>query len=190
MAPRVRFAPSPTGFLHVGGARTALVNWLYARRHGGVFILRIEDTDQARSSEDMVQGILDSMRWLGMAWDEGPFLQSERMDLYKGRLQELLAAGKAYRCFCTKETLEDKRKAAAAAKRPFKYDRVCTGVAREEAERRAAAGEAHVVRIRVPEGDTVFDDAIKGVVRFNNSELEDTILMRADGWPTYPFVVV
>src|SRR6201995_1875010 len=125
-SPRVRFAPSPTGYLHVGGARTALFNWLFARHTGGTFILRIEDTDFERSSEEMVEGILEGMRWLGLNWDEGPFFQSQRLDLYRRTAETMLGSGHAYYCFCTKEELEQRRYEAAAAGRPPMYDRRCS----------------------------------------------------------------
>ena len=133
--PRVRFAPSPTGYLHVGGARTALFNWLFARHFGGTLILRIEDTDFERSSEEMVEGILTGMRWLGLNWDEGPFYQSQRLDLYRATAEKLLASGHAYRCFCTKAELEQRRAEATAAGRPPMYDRRCRSI-----ERSVAAG--------------------------------------------------
>src|SRR6201995_1276179 len=138
-APRVRFAPSPTGYLHVGGARTALFNWLFARHTGGTFILRIEDTDFERSSEAMVEGILEGMRWLGLNWDEGPFYQSKRLDLYQATAQKLLANGHAYYCFCTKEELEQRRADAVAAGRPAMYDRRCRLIDRTVAVARKAA---------------------------------------------------
>src|SRR5271155_1255289 len=139
--PRVRFAPSPTGYLHVGGARTALFNWLFARHTGGTFILRIEDTDFERSSEEMVEGILDGMTWLGLDWDEGPFFQSKRMGLYHAIAQELLQRGHAYRCFCTKEELEQRRARASAQGKPPMYDRSCRGLDPKIAEERFDAGQ-------------------------------------------------
>jgi glutamyl-tRNA synthetase len=169
--PRVRFAPSPTGYLHVGGARTALFNWLFARHTGGTLILRIEDTDFERSSEDMVQGILDGMRWLGMEWDEGPFFQSQRLPLYRATAEELHRSGHAYYCFCTKEQLEERRAQAVAAGKP--------------------AGERCALRFAVPEsGVTSFEDAVFGKVEFANGELEDFVLLRSDGVPTYHLSVV
>src|SRR5215469_13346544 len=139
--PRVRFAPSPTGYLHVGGARTALFNWLFARHFGGTFILRIEDTDFERSSEEMVEGILEGMRWIGLNWDEGPFCQSKRLDLYREMAAKLLASGHAYYCFCTKEELEQRRAEAVAAGRPPMYDRRCRQIDPAVAASRKAAGE-------------------------------------------------
>jgi glutamyl-tRNA synthetase len=189
--PRVRFAPSPTGYLHVGGARTALFNWLFARHFGGTFILRIEDTDFERSSEDMVQGILDGMRWLGLNWDEGPFFQSQRLPNYHAMAERLRQSGHAYYCFCTKEELEQRRAEAVAAGRPPMYDRRCRLIARGDAEQRAKAGEACALRFAVPEGGvTAFEDAVFGKVEFANAELEDFVLLRSDGVPTYHLSVV
>ena len=189
--PRVRFAPSPTGYLHVGGARTALFNWLFARHYGGTLILRIEDTDFERSSEAMVEGILEGMQWLGMDWDEGPFFQSQRLPLYRETADKLLAAGAAYPCFCTKEELEARRAAATAAGRPPMYDRRCRSLAPEVAAARQAAGEPAALRFAVPEGGaTSFEDAVFGTVSFNNAELEDFVLLRSDGIPTYHLSVV
>ena len=184
-APRVRFAPSPTGYLHVGGARTALFNWLFARHTGGTLILRIEDTDFERSSEDMVQGILDGMRWLGMEWDEGPFYQSRRLPLYQSTAEQLRQSGHAYYCYCSKEELEQRRAAAVAAGRPPMYDRRCRSI-----DPAVAHGPA-ALRFAVPEGGvTAFDDAVFGRVEFANAELEDFVLLRSDGVPTYHLSVV
>jgi glutamyl-tRNA synthetase len=189
--PRVRFAPSPTGYLHVGGARTALFNWLFARHTGGTLILRIEDTDFDRSSEEMVEGILVGMRWLGLDWDEGPFYQSKRLSLYTETADKLLASGHAYYCFCTKEELEQRRAEATKAGRPPMYDGRCRKIAREEALSRRQAGEPCAVRFAVPQGgSTSFDDAVFGKVEFQNSELEDFVLLRSDGIPTYHLSVV
>ncbi len=189
--PRVRFAPSPTGYLHVGGARTALFNWLFARHTGGTFILRIEDTDFERSSEAMVEGIVEGMRWLGLDWDEGPFFQSKRLELYTETAAKLMASGHAYRCFCTKEELEQRRQLATAEGRPPMYDRRCRGLAAEEADRRNAAGQPSAVRFATPlEGTTSWDDAVFGKLEFANLELEDFVLLRSDGIPTYHLSVV
>jgi glutamyl-tRNA synthetase len=191
LTPRVRFAPSPTGYLHVGGARTALFNWLFARHAGGVFILRIEDTDFERSSEDMVQGILDGMRWLGLEWDEGPFFQSQRLPLYQATAERLRQSGHAYYCFCTKEELEQRRTAAVAAGKPPMYDRRCRAIDPRVAHGRIQAGEPGALRFAVPEGGvTAFDDAVFSRVEFANSELEDFVLLRSDGVPTYHLSVV
>jgi glutamyl-tRNA synthetase len=188
--PRVRFAPSPTGYLHVGGARTALFNWLFARHTGGTLILRIEDTDFERSSEAMVEGILEGMSWLGMDWDEGPFYQSKRLPLYTETAAKILASGHAYYCFCTKEELERRRAEATAAGRPPMYDRRCRAIPRDVAAERVAAGDAAALRFSVPEGATSFNDAVFGKVEFSNSEIEDFVLLRSDGIPTYHLSVV
>ncbi len=195
-SPRVRFAPSPTGYLHVGGARTALFNWLFARHYaktagGGTFILRIEDTDFERSSEAMVAGILEGMRWLGMDWDEGPFFQSQRLPLYKVTAERLVAAGAAYPCFCTKAELEARRADATAAGRPPMYDRRCRSLSKEQAAERTANGEPATLRFAVPlEGSTSWNDAVFGKLEFANAELEDFVLLRSDGIPTYHLSVV
>jgi glutamyl-tRNA synthetase len=187
---RVRFAPSPTGYLHVGGARTALFNWLFARHFGGTFILRIEDTDFERSTEEMVGGILDGMKLLGLDWDEGPFFQSKRMELYRANAERLITTGHAYYCFCSKEQLEKRRAAAQSEGRAPMYERVCRGIPREEAARRKAAGEAAAIRFAVPEGSTWWEDAVFGKVEFANAEIEDFVLLRSDGVPTYHLSVV
>ncbi len=187
---RVRFAPSPTGYLHVGGARTALFNWLYARHTGGTFILRIEDTDVERSTPEMTEGILVAMRWLGLDWDEGPFFQSQRMDAYHTMAARLVESGHAYYCFCTKEELERARAAAVAAGRAPR-DENCRPLPREEAKRRRSAGDACAIRFAVPEsGSTAFDDEVFGRVEVANTEIEDFVLLRSDGGPTYHLSVV
>ncbi len=191
LKPRVRFAPSPTGYLHVGGARTALFNWLFARHFGGTLILRIEDTDFERSSEAMVEGILEGMRWLGMDWDEGPFYQSQRLELYRAAAGRLIAAGAAYPCFCTREELEGRRAEAAASGRPPMYDRRCRALTLEQIAANRAEGKPAAIRFAVPEGgSTSFDDAVFGKVEFANAELEDFVLLRSDGIPTYHLSVV
>src|SRR5262245_41178952 len=183
---RVRFAPSPTGYLHVGGARTALFNWLLARNQGGCFILRIEDTDLERSSEEMTRVILDSMRWLGMDWDEGPYFQSQRLDRHRANASRLLSEGKAYPCFCSAEQLEKSRKAAELEKRAWIYDRSCLKLDAAEVQRLLQAAAPRVVRFQVPEsGETVFQDLIQGEIRFENRLIEDFVLLRSDGMPTY-----
>lgn len=183
---RVRFAPSPTGYLHIGGARTALFNWLFARHNKGTFILRIEDTDRSRSTEDYIEAIIDGMRWLGLDWDEGPYRQTDRMEIYKGYVQRLLDEGKAYYCYCTPEELEARRqKAMKEGRGIIKYDRRCLGLKNPPADR------APVVRFKMPEaGTTIIDDIIKGKVSYPNEQLDDLIIMRSDGTPTYNFVVV
>ena len=188
---RVRFAPSPTGYLHVGGARTALFNWLFARHSGGTLVLRIEDTDLERSTPEMVEGILQGLSWLGLNWDEGPYYQTQRVDLYKEAARKLIGSGAAYYCFCTKEELEQRRKKAAEEGRPPKYEGTCRKVDQSEALRRKSAGEAAAVRFAIPEsGRTSFDDAVFGKVEFANTELEDFVLLRSDGSPTYHLSVV
>ena len=184
---RVRFAPSPTGYLHVGGARTALFNWLLARQQGGVFVLRIEDTDRERSSDEMTQAILDGMRWLGLEWDEGPYHQADGFERHRADVHRLLEEGKAYRCFCTPEELAAKRE---AMKEEYRYDRACAACGHEEQERRSAAGEPFAVRFRVPEGATEWDDAVHGPTRFRNEDIDDFIILRTDGTPIYNLAVV
>ncbi len=182
---RVRFAPSPTGYLHVGGARTALFNWLYARHFGGTFILRIEDTDTERSTQESVDAILQGMEWLGLDWDEGPFYQTDNFPLYKQHVQKLLDVGKAYRCWCSQEELEAKREAAMAEGRKPKYDGICRNRQDQPLD------QPHVIRFRAPEeGETEFSDLIKGRIAFPNAELDDLIISRTDGTPTYNFCVV
>ena len=188
---RVRFAPSPTGYLHVGGARTALFNWLFARKTGGTMVLRIEDTDFERSTDEMVTGILEGMTWLGLDWDEGPYFQSKRLELYQATARKLLASGDAYYCFCSKEQLEKGRERAAAEGRTPKYPGTCRKIAPKDAQRRQAAGEPAAVRFVVPEsGVTVVPDAVFGNVEFQNTEIEDFVLLRSDGIPTYHLSVV
>ncbi|GFE59805.1 glutamate--tRNA ligase [Geobacter sp. AOG2] len=182
---RVRFAPSPTGYLHVGGARTALFNWLLARKQGGTFILRIEDTDVERSTQESIDAILQAMEWLGLDWDEGPFYQTDNFDLYRDYVQKLLEQGKAYKCYCTAEELEAKRELAMKEGRKPKYDGTC----RERGDQ--PADRPFVVRFRAPqEGEVAFDDLIKGRIAFPAEELDDLIIQRSDGTPTYNFCVV
>ena len=191
LKPRVRFAPSPTGYLHVGGARTALFNWLFARHTGGTFILRIEDTDFERSSEAMVEGIVEGMRWLGLDWDEGPFFQSKRLDLYTATAEKLIASGHAYPCFCTKEELEQWRQLATAEGRQPMYDRRCRGLSADEVKTKRDAGLSSAIRFATPlEGVTSWNDAVFGKLEFANIELEDFVLLRSDGIPTYHLSVV
>ncbi len=182
---RVRFAPSPTGYLHIGGVRTALFNWLFARHNKGVFILRIEDTDQTRSTDESIEAILQGMQWLGLDWDEGPFRQTERMQIYKEHVERLLQEDKAYHCYCTPEELEERRKQALAEKRIPKYDGRC----RESKD--AVPGRHSAIRFKAPlQGETIVDDHVKGRIVFDNAQLDDLIIMRSDGWPTYNFCVV
>ncbi len=188
---RVRFAPSPTGYLHVGGARTALFNWLFARHHGGTFVLRIEDTDRARSSDAMVQAIIDGLEWLGLLWDEGPFHQADGVERHRRDALELLRTGNAYRCFCTPEQIEARQGGDADGEGAFRYDRHCLHrVSEEEAEQRAAAGQPYAVRFRVPDGTTSWDDAVHGRIEFANRDIEDFIILRSDGTAVYNMAVV
>jgi glutamyl-tRNA synthetase len=185
MSVRTRFAPSPTGFLHIGGLRTALFCWLYARRHGGQFVLRIEDTDLERSTDQAIQQILDGMEWAGLNHDEGPFYQTKRFDRYKEVIEEMLAGGNAYRCYCTKEELEHLRAEQMARGEKPRYD----GRWRERSDSRA--GVSPVIRFKNPlSGEVVVQDAVHGRVVFQNSELDDLIIARSDGTPTYNFCVV
>jgi glutamyl-tRNA synthetase len=181
---RTRFPPSPTGYLHIGGARTALFNWLFSRQQGGVFVLRIEDTDQARSTDEATRAILESLEWLGLDWDEGPFFQSERTEIYHQFIFDLLNQGKAYYCHCSPELLEKKRETARAEGRKPKYDGTCR-------EKKLGPGPQAVVRLKNPlTGTTGFDDLIRGPIVFPNEELDDLILARSDGSPTYHLAVV
>ena len=198
MAPRVRFAPSPTGYLHVGGARTALFNWLYARRHNGVFVLRIEDTDVERSSQDMVTGILDGLRWLGLTWDEGPdvggphapYFQSERLDSYRTAADRLLSEGHAYYCYCTPERLRDERERAEARGEAWQYDRTCLGLSADRMRELDAAGTQRALRFNVPSSGAAFDDAVHGRIAFEGASIEDFVILRSDRYPTYHLSVV
>jgi len=197
---RVRFAPSPTGFLHIGGARTALYNWAFARRNNGVFVLRIEDTDPERSTEENTQAILRAMAWLGLDYDEGPgvggdhgpYFQTQRFARYAEGLEMLKANGHAYPCFCSSEELESKRDAAREKGGFAGYDRTCRALSAEDSAARIAAGEPHVWRLKVPEdrGEIVFDDAVRGEVTFPANVVDDFVLARTDGSPTYNFAVV
>lgn len=182
---RTRFAPSPTGYLHVGGARTALFSWLYARRHNGIFILRIEDTDMERSTEESIRAILDGMNWLGLNHDEGPFYQSKRFDRYREVAGQFLKEGHAYRCYCSKERLERLREAQMAAGEKPRYDGHCRNLNSQDEV------TPHVVRFKNPKtGTVVFTDMIRGPISVENSELDDLIILRTDGVPTYNFTVV
>lgn len=195
---RVRFAPSPTGYLHIGGARTALFNHLFARQKEGVFVLRIEDTDRQRSTPEAVQAILEGMRYLGLDWDEGPevggdhgpYFQSERAQVHAALAQQLFKSGRAYRCFCSKERLTSLREEQMAAKERVHYDRVCRALAPEESQRRADAGESFVLRFAVESGTTEVDDLIRGKVVTQNEEIEDFVIQRADGTCLYNLAVV
>ena len=186
----VRFAPSPTGYLHVGGARTAIFNWLYARSAGGRFLLRIEDTDRQRSSDAMTREILDGLRWLGIDWDEEPTIQSTRLDRHAEECLRLEAEGRAYWCYCTTGELDAKRQAAEAAGGAFLYDGTCRHLTSEERAEKDAAGMPRVLRFRVPEGRTVFNDIVHDETSFPNEEIDDFVILRSDGSPTYMMAVV
>ena len=186
----VRFAPSPTGYLHIGGARTALFNYLFARHHGGSFLLRIEDTDRERSTPEATAAILEGLAWLGLDWDGEILYQSAGIERHRQAAERLLVSGAAYRCFCSPEELEARREKARQQKLDFVYDRTCQKLTRREAESRAASGERFVVRVRVPEGRTEFDDIVHGRVGFDNATIDDFILLRSDGTPTYQLAVV
>lgn len=186
MTVRTRFAPSPTGYLHIGGARTALFSWLYARKHGGTFILRIEDTDLERSTTESINAILEGMTWLGLEYDEGPFRQTERFNRYEEVKQQLLAEGKAYRCYCSKERLEELRETQMANKEKPRYDGRCRSLSAPP-----PGANEYVVRFKNPsDGVVVVEDQVRGRVVFQNSELDDLIIARSDGTPTYNFTVV
>ena len=188
--PRVRFAPSPTGYLHVGGARTALFNWLYARRNGGTFLLRIEDTDKARSTDESTRAIFEGLEWLGLTWDEDVVYQGANLERHRADALRLLDAGAAYRCFCTPAELDERRKAAEAKKEAFRYDRRCDLIPREESEKRAASGTPFVIRFRVPDGSTEWVDMVHDRIAFPNKDLDDMVILRSDGTPIYNMAVV
>ncbi|PIR18681.1 MAG: glutamate--tRNA ligase [Elusimicrobia bacterium CG11_big_fil_rev_8_21_14_0_20_64_6] len=200
---RTRFAPSPTGFLHIGGARTTLYNWLYARRHKGDFILRIEDTDEVRSTDDSVTAILDSVKWLGLDWDEGPldgktdkgpyspYFQMRRVAIYRKYLDQLVSENKAYRCYCTKEELDEMRRVAQLEKRPPRYDGRCRALSDARRKEIEASGKSFSIRFRMPvSGATIVDDQIRGKVSFENSLLQDLVIWKTTDGPTYNFCCV
>ena len=195
---RVRFAPSPTGYLHVGGARTALFNWLFARRQGGTFVLRIEDTDAERSSWEMVTGIVEGLRWLGLDWDEGPdvggphapYFQSQRLDKHRAMAERLVADGHAYYCYCSPERIQATRQAAEAAGGGWMYDRACRARSAEEIAQLDAVGAPRAIRFLVPDGQTTFDDQVHGPIGFDNANIEDFVILRSDRQPTYHLSVV
>ena len=188
--PRLRFAPSPTGYLHVGGARTALFNWLYAKHYDGDFLLRIEDTDKARGSEESTRAIFEGMEWLGLLWDEDVVYQGANLERHQRDALTMLERGTAYRCFCTSADLDERRKAAEANKESFKYDRRCDRLSPDEIERRAAGGEPFVIRFRIPEGTTEWTDLVHERIAFPNKDLEDFVILRSDGTPIYNLAVV
>ena len=196
---RVRFAPSPTGFLHVGGLRTALYNYLFAKHHGGAFVLRIEDTDQSRKVEGAIENLIQTLQWAGIDFDEGPgkdgsygpYIQSERLNLYRSHAEQLIKAGKAYFCFCSPERLDEVRKKQQAMKLPPSYDRHCRDLPKEESDARVAKGEPHVVRMKVPiGGELTFTDRIRGKVTIAHKVLDDQVILKSDGFPTYHLAVV
>ncbi|HVZ48699.1 MAG TPA: glutamate--tRNA ligase [Gemmatimonadaceae bacterium] len=190
MTVRVRFAPSPTGYLHVGGARTALFNWLFARKAGGQFLLRIEDTDKARSTDASTRAIFEGLTWLDLTWDEDVVYQGANLERHQRDAHALLDAGAAYRCFCTAAELDARRATAEARGEAFRYDRRCDRLDRAEVERRAAAGEPHTIRFRVPGGTTSWDDMVHGTITFPNAEIDDLVILRSDGTPIYNLAVV
>jgi len=190
MTVRVRFAPSPTGYLHVGGARTALFNWLFAKKLGGVHVLRIEDTDRERSTDEHTKVILDGLTWLGITWDEGPYFQGAEGTRHKADAERLLSEGKAYRCYCTAAELEAQRKEMAGQKTAFKYDGRCGRLAEAEAAARAAAGTPFAIRFRMPKGEIAWDDAVHGRISFQGHDLDDLVILRSDGTPIYNLAVV
>jgi len=187
---RVRFAPSPTGYLHVGGARTALHNWLLARRYGGTFLLRIEDTDRARSTDESTRAIFEGLEWLGLTWDEEVTYQGANLARHQADAQRLLDANAVYRCFCTPAELDQRRAEAEARGDAFKYDRRCDRLAPDEILHRVAMGDAFVLRFRVPDGTTEWDDLVHGQITFPNKDIEDFVILRSDGTPIYNMAVV
>lgn len=203
---RLRFAPSPTGFLHIGGLRTALYNYLFAKRNGGKFILRIEDTDQTRLVEGALESLINSLNWAGITYDEGvfledgkivekgeygPYIQSHRLDIYRTYVDKLLDSGHAYHCFCDKERLDNLREKQKMEGKVPKYDGLCRGVTREEAEKRIEAGEDYVVRLKMPSNkDLEFDDLVRGHISINSDDVDDQVLLKSDGFPTYHLAVV
>jgi glutamyl-tRNA synthetase len=195
---RVRFAPSPTGYLHIGGARTALFNWLYARHYKGTFILRIEDTDQVRSTEEAVNVILEGMKWLGLDWDEGPekggkygpYFQMQRLPLYQEFAEKLLKNKKAYYCYCTRDELTESREKQTRENKSLKYNRHCLNLSEEEKKRYEAEGRKPVIRLKIPAKEITFDDLLRGEVTFDGGLLSDFVIMKSDGIPTYNYAVV
>jgi glutamyl-tRNA synthetase len=188
--PRLRFAPSPTGYLHVGGARTALYNWLYARKFGGEFLLRIEDTDKARSTDESTRAIFEGLEWLGLGWDGEVVYQGANLDRHRADAERLLSNGTAYRCFCTQAELAERRAAAEARGDSFRYDRRCDRLPAEEVARRVAEGMPFTIRFRVPEGTTSWPDLVHDEIAFPNKDIEDFIVLRTDGTPIYNLAVV
>jgi len=187
---RVRFAPSPTGFLHIGGARTALFNFLFARRHHGQFLLRIEDTDQARSDSQLIEIIFQNLKWLGLKWDEEPVYQSQHFEKYRYVCAELLKKNNVYPCFCSQDVLREKREEALKMTGEYRYDRTCLQISVGEAKERMERGDPFVLRFHVPEGETQFEDGVRGKVTVNHQELDDFVIQRSDGSPVYQVAVV
>jgi len=183
----VRFAPSPTGYLHIGGARTAIFNWLFAQKTGGKMILRIEDTDAERSTEESIKGIIEGLKWLGITWDEGPYFQTQFINDHLTAAKKLLESGHAYKCFCTKEALEAKRSAALKQKKDLKYDGTCRGLTQDEVEKKEAAGIPYTVRMKVPDGKGAicFDDIVYGTIEHRYEDIEDFVIVRSNGQPLY-----
>ncbi len=188
--PRLRFAPSPTGYLHVGGARTALFNWLYARHYGGDMMLRIEDTDKARSTDESTRAIFEGLQWLGLDWSGDIVYQGANLERHQRDANRMLDAGAAYRCFCTPEELDERRRVAQAGKETFKYDRRCDRLAPDEVERRISAGEPFVVRFRIPDGTTEWNDLVHETISFPNKDLDDFVILRSNATPIYNLAVV
>lgn len=187
---RVRIAPSPSGYVHVGTARMAICNWLFARHHGGKFLVRIEDTDKERSKPEYIEAILDAFRWLGLDWDEGILRQSERLDHYGQFANQILDSGAGYRCFCTSEQLANDREEAKARKGPLQYNRRCLHLNRGEIDEKVSAGLPFTIRLRIPDGETVYDDIVSGKLTRQNKEIEDFIIARSDGSAVYNLAVV
>lgn len=183
----VRFAPSPTGYLHIGGARTAIFNWLFAQKTGGKMILRIEDTDAERSTEESIKGIIEGLKWLGITWNEGPYFQTQFINDHLAAAKKLLASGHAYKCFCTKEALENKRSAALKQKKDLKYDGTCRGLTMDEVAKKEAAGIPYTIRMKVPdgEGSIGFDDIVYGTIEHKYEDIEDFVIVRSNGQPLY-----
>ncbi len=192
MTHRLRFAPSPTGYLHVGGARTALFNWLYCKHYGGQFLLRVEDTDKARSTDDSTRAIFEGLEWLGLEWDEDVVYQGANLERHRADVATLVSAGKAYRCFCTQQELEGMRAAATARNEAFRYDRRCDRLDAAEVQRRVADGRPFSVRFRVGDGETAWEDLVHGRIAFPNRDIGegDFIILRSDGTPIYNLAVV
>lgn len=186
----MRFAPSPTGHLHIGAARTSLFNWLFARHHKGKFILRIEDTDMARSSDEMSQGIIEGLKWLGLDWDEGPFFQSKRIEIYRKRAEELVQNGKAYYCYCLPEEIKKRKELAPFGGRDWMYDRRCFKLSEEDRKRFESEGRTRAIRFLVPEGKIQYKDTVHGPITVENRNIEDFVMLRSDGLPTYHLSVV